>query len=155
MTDVESSGQPAGVLRAARWLAHAQPDRARAGAMAGSDPELAVFCVQQAADKALKAVPVKAHEGFERTHSLDRLLARVGRCAPDALECPGDPERVSASVRRFHYPDEGGDDLAVPEDIAAAHLVSECLVAAAERRQQGAVTDPALHILADLRHRTA
>lgn len=155
MTSVATSGQPPGVLRAARWLAHAQRDRARAGTMAQSDPELAVFCFQQAAEKALKAVLAEAHEGFERTHSLDRLLVRVGRFAPEFLECPGDPERVSAFVSRFRYPDEGGDDLAAPEDVAAARLVSEWLVTAAERRLQGAVSDLAVRILADLQHRTA
>ena len=150
MTDAVQSGQPPGVVRAARWLAHAQRDRARADAMAATDAELSVFCFQQAAEKALKAVLVAAGEPFGRTHSLDRLLVRVGRFAPEFLACPGDPERVSSFVSRFRYPDEGGDDLADPEDVAQARRVAEWLVATAERHLTGPVGELARRILADL-----
>jgi HEPN domain-containing protein len=137
-------------LRAARWLAHALRDHARAAGLAqAGDAELAVFCHQQAAEKALKAVLVAAGEAFERTHSLDRLLVRVGRLAPGFLECPGDPERVTAYVSRFRYPDEAGEDVATAEDVAAAQLVSDWLVERAKAQLAGDVADWADRILAE------
>ncbi len=146
---MSGAAPPIGVLRAARWLAHAMRDRDRAEDLAArGDPELALFCWQQAAEKALKAVLVAAGAPFERTHSLDRLLVRAGRLDAGFLDCPGDPERVSAYVSRFRYPDELGDDAATPEDVEAARLVSAWLVAAAEARLAGPVAELAARIRA-------
>lgn len=150
MTEALPTGEPPTVLRAARWLAHAPRDRSRATSLASTDAELAAFRFQQAAEKARKGVLVAVQEGFERTHSLDRLLVRAGRFAPEFLDCPGDPERVTAFVSRLRDPDEGGDDLVTAEDVAAARLVSERLVDAAKHRLAAPMADLAMRILADL-----
>jgi HEPN domain-containing protein len=138
-------------LRAARWYALALRDRQRASDAAAGDPEAAVFFYQQAAEKALKAVLVRADQAFGRTHSLDRLLVLAGRLDPAFLRCPGDPERVSAYATRFRYPAEDGDDSAHEEDVAAARTVADWLVTAAGEGLAGPVADLAGRMAADRR----
>lgn len=142
------SGLTAPELDAARWFALARRDLARAEAAAQDDAEAAVFFFRQSAEKALKAALVRAGTAFGRTHSLDRLLVLAGRLDPGFLDCPGDPERVSAYVARFRYSAEDGMDGATAEDVAAARLVATWLAETAERRLAGPVADLAAQILA-------
>lgn len=78
-----SAGDPAAPInleRAARWLARALSDLRNAHDLAGrGEADLAVFCFQQAAGKALTALLVDARVGFGRTHNLAALLVPAAR----------------------------------------------------------------------------
>lgn len=145
----EDAARAINVFRAARWLARALKDLANGHDLAArGEGELAVFCFQQAAEKALKAVLIDAQVGFERTHNLAALLVPVARLEAGFLDCPGELDRVSGHATRFRYPVDGGPDYASDEEVAAGRLVADWLVARAEARLAGPVADLARQILA-------
>jgi HEPN domain-containing protein len=87
------------------WLAKAAADISGARTLlAANQPDLAAFHVQQALEKALKALLVAAAQDVRRTHDIDLLatLAR-GHC-PDLLPSPFALAAVSQWYVSTRYP---------------------------------------------------
>ena len=105
---------------ASRWLAHAESDLAVARGVdrAGVLTETLCFHLQQAAEKAVKAVLVAGGADPPRTHDLEMLLAAVPEDVPigfDRLSVAS----LTAYAVASRYP---GDDEPVDADEYAAAL---------------------------------
>ncbi len=71
------------------WLAKADADVLGAGTpLAPGQTDLAAFHVQQALEKALKALLVAAAQDVRRTHDIDVLVTRARAYWPDLLPSP-------------------------------------------------------------------
>jgi len=118
-----SVGDPQSVLQwreALLWLAKADADVAGARTLlAAGQLDLAAFHVQQAVEKALKALLVAAAQDVRRTHDIEQLatLARVQW--PAVLPAPFVLAAVSQWYVTTRYP--GPDEVApTPEEVAEA-----------------------------------
>lgn len=114
-------------------MRHACSDLALASLEATGDilPAALCFHAQQAAEKALKAVLVRAGIGFPRVHSLERLIDLL----PANLARP--PELLSAArltdyATVFRYP--GGPEPVTEEDVQAALATARFVVGWAQEQ---------------------
>ncbi len=101
------------------WLRTAERDFNAATIMSESEPSLATFHAQQAAEKALTALLVATTDDRERTHTAGKL-ARALRSADETI---GEAiERDASALDLFYltarYPDTIGDE--DPGDIIVA-----------------------------------
>jgi|SRR5579884_865129 len=91
---------------ASRWPAKAEEDLAAARLLiAGSLFDPAAFHVQQALEKALKALLIAAGRDMRRTHDLETLLADVHQAWPSRISVPPTLAHVSEWYLRSRYPD--------------------------------------------------
>ena len=123
-----SAGDPQSVLQwreALLWLAKADADIFGARTLlAGGQPDLAAFHVQQALEKALKALLVAAAQDVRRTHDIDALATSARVHWPDVLASPFPLAAIGQWYVTTRYP---GLDTALP----AAAEVAEALEAVA------------------------
>jgi len=117
---------------AAQWLAYAESDLAVAGGVdrAGVLTETLCFHVQQAAEKAIKAVLVAGGADPPRTHDLEMLLAAV----PEHVQIGFDRLSVAALTAyavASRYP--GDDEPVEPDEYATALAIALAVVAWARR----------------------
>jgi HEPN domain-containing protein len=91
---------------AQRWLAKADEDLAAARVLIGgslADP--AAFHVQQAVEKALKALLVAANQEIRRTHDLETLSSEVSKHWPSLASLASSLTSVSEWYLISRYPD--------------------------------------------------
>ncbi len=121
-----------------QWLEMARRDQRGAKIMMTSnptEPSLACFFVQQAAEKSLKAALVTERIDPPRTHDLNKLRDLL----PGGWELPGSAEelkRVSAWAEKSRY-DMGFEDFTDPTakwGLDLAHEIYGAVVAELERR---------------------
>src|SRR5271167_2195253 len=107
------------------WLAKADADIFGARTLLdGGQPDLAAFHVQQALEKALKALLVAAARDVRRSHDIDLLATLVRAHWPDLLPSPFALAAIGQWYVTTRYPDPD----AVSPTIAE---VGEALVAVA------------------------
>lgn len=104
-----SAGDPQAVVQwreALLWLAKADADIFGARTLlAGGQPDLAAFHVQQALEKALKALLVAAAQDVRRSHDIDMLATLARGHWPDLLPAPFALAAVSQWYVTTRYPD--------------------------------------------------
>ena len=91
---------------ARRWLAKAEEDLAAARLLlAGQLSHPAAFHVQQALEKALKALVIAAGRDFRHTHDLETLTAEANKDWPSLISFPSPLADVSEWYLVSRYPD--------------------------------------------------
>jgi HEPN domain-containing protein len=115
---------------ARRWLAKAEEDLAAAQVLsAGNLLDPAAFHLQQALEKALKALAVAAGRDIRRTHDLETLMSEAHQSWPSLVSFPSPLANVSEWYLVSRYPDM--DELAPTSDeIADAFVQIVALVEA-------------------------
>jgi len=104
------------------WLAKAHEDlQAGELILAGSMPSFGAvsFHAQQAAEKALKALLIKAQIEFGRTHNLGELLRLAEPTAPGVSQQLGDAAALTPHAVDTRYPTEGPP---VSREEASRHI---------------------------------
>jgi HEPN domain-containing protein len=98
--------EPVQWREARRWLAKAEEDLAAARLLlAGQLSDPAAFHVQQALEKALKALAVAAGRDFRHTHDLETLTAEANKDWPSLVSFPSPLANVSEWYLVSRYPD--------------------------------------------------
>src|SRR5215472_7967673 len=88
------------------WLAKADGDISGARTLlASGQPDLAAFHVQQALEKALKALLVAAAQDVRRTHDIEQLATLARGHWPDMVPAPFPLAAVSQWYVTTRYPD--------------------------------------------------
>jgi HEPN domain-containing protein len=91
------------------WLTKAQQDLAVAHKLSSEpDPYLgaAIFCCQQAAEKAVKGFLVFYNQRFEKTHDIEALIAVAIPFEPNFSTWREIGARLTPYVAKFRYPGE-------------------------------------------------
>jgi HEPN domain-containing protein len=122
------------------WPAKADIDVAAARTLLAADqPEPAAFHVQQAVEKALKALLVAAAQDVRRTHDIDQLATIARAHWPAVLPASFALAAVSQWYVTTRYP--GPDDVpAMPEEVREALDAVAALIAAIKGLAPPAVT---------------
>jgi HEPN domain-containing protein len=127
-------------------LANANTDISGARTLlAGGQPDLAAFHVQQALEKALKALLVAAARDVRRTHDIDQLATLARGYWPDLVAAPFPLAAVSQWYVTTRYPDpdavlptiaEVGEALEAVASLISAIIAVSPPAAGADRRFQ-------------------
>jgi len=153
-----SAGDPQAVVQwreALLWLAKADADIFGARTLlAGGQPDLAAFHVQQALEKALKALLVAAAQDVRRSHDIDMLATLARGHWPDLLPAPFALAAVSQWYVTTRYPDpdamlptaaEVGEALEAAASLIAAIIALSPSAAREDRDDSGAGADIEQH----------
>ena len=129
-----SEGEAQSVLQwreALLWLAKADADIAAARTLLlAGQPDPAAFHVQQAVEKALKALLVAAAQDVRRTHDIDQLATLVRSHWPVVVPAPFTLAAVTQWYVAMRYP--GPDEVPLTaEEVSEALDAVVLLVAAA------------------------
>ena len=104
-----SDSDPGGLIQwreARRWIAKADEDLVAARLLiTGELLNPAAFHVQQALEKALKALAVAAGQDIRRTHDLETLMAEAHKSWPALIPFPSSLADVSEWYLVSRYPD--------------------------------------------------
>jgi HEPN domain-containing protein len=105
----EEVHEPVNRLEAEAWLAKARQDVLAATALLHASPQLpapAVFHVQQAVEKALKALLAWSGVAFRKTHDLRELGEQVSATDASLRDLMVRAERLTPFAWIFRYPGE-------------------------------------------------
>jgi HEPN domain-containing protein len=112
------------------WLAKADADIVGARTLlAGAQLDLAAFHVQQALEKALKALLVAAAQDVRRSHDIDMLATLARAYWPDLLPSPFALAAISQWYVTTRYPDPDAVSPTIVEVDEALEAVASLIAA--------------------------
>ncbi|HLJ62708.1 MAG TPA: HEPN domain-containing protein [Stellaceae bacterium] len=117
--------------RVQAFLAIAQEELRAAAALADGAPRQAAFFVQQAAEKATRAVLVKAGKAFGTSHDLGQMAEMLPPDHPLRGRITS-LHRLSRAATRYRYPSESGNvrEAPLPATVRADLAEVEALIVA-------------------------
>jgi HEPN domain-containing protein len=128
------------------WLAKADADIVGARTLlAGAQLDLAAFHVQQALEKALKALLVAAAQDVRRSHDIDMLATLARAYWPDLLPSPFALAAISQWYVTTRYPDPDAVSPTIVEVDEALEAVASLIAAIVDLAPPAARRDSQKH----------
>jgi HEPN domain-containing protein len=128
------------------WLAKADADIVGARTLlAGAQLDLAAFHVQQALEKALKALLVAAAQDVRRSHDIDMLATLARAYWPDLLPSPFALAAISQWYVTTRYPDPDAVSPTIVEVDEALEAVASLIAAIVDLAPPAARRDSEKH----------